>query len=242
MLSIGKLKSITLGHGSLHQTLHAQAFALELVGRWAKCKTATVPLPSPEAHAWCACWACSVDCTRAISGKLRAIFGAPNGHSIGPTRFAPQQFAPRPFAILGVGAGHALGQWAIPTQAAVATSQPLWAIRALKLVLLLQTCAPPRFAGAPALVAQMAWPLAMGAVVAGVACSVEFELWWCSNCFWQLRWLGRELGFVCGLKQLRKSLRFRVKPQLAIEVAVVAAPLPPSWWFVRDLAHPASSE
>ena len=48
----------------MHQALHPQAFLLELVGRWAKCKAPTAPLPSPEAHAWCACWACSVDCTR----------------------------------------------------------------------------------------------------------------------------------------------------------------------------------
>ena len=47
----------------MHQALHPQAFLLELVGRWAKCKAPTAPLPSPEAHAWCACWACSVDCT-----------------------------------------------------------------------------------------------------------------------------------------------------------------------------------
>ena len=51
----------------------------------------------------------------AIFGKLHAIFGVPNGHSIGPTRFAPQQFARRPFAIFGVGVGHALRHWAIPT-------------------------------------------------------------------------------------------------------------------------------
>ena len=51
----------------------------------------------------------------AISSKLHAIFGAPNGHSIGPTRFAPQQFALPPLAILGVGGGHALRHWAMPT-------------------------------------------------------------------------------------------------------------------------------
>ena len=80
-----------------------QAFLQELVGRWAKCKAPTAPPPALRHMDGVHVGLVVSIAHGAISGKLHAIVGVPNGHSIGPTRFAPQQFAPRPFAILGVG-------------------------------------------------------------------------------------------------------------------------------------------
>ena len=178
----------------------------------------------------------------AIFGKLHAIFGVPNGHSIGPTRFAPQQFALPPPVVLGVGGGHAFHQWFVPMQATMATPQPCWPVRALHPVLLFQTCATPRFGGTPALVTPMRRPLAMGAVVAGVACPVDFELWCCCthgiNCLRQLQWF--ECDFVGWLKHLRESFVLGIKSQFAVKAAIIAALTPPSWWFACDIAHPAS--